>query len=98
MLITNVTVTHWLPIITRCPLSIFPDFVYVEVDYVVGSPANYFPELYNIRKRIRKTIKGKRAYMEDLAAMLANEFPEAVAVKVRLPFNRHFVQVTNKDY
>ena len=89
----HVTISHWFPIITRCPLSIWPDFVYVELDYkILGDP----PELYAVRKTIRQTIQWKKAYMEDLAATLANtkELKNGlVRVRVCLPFYRHVAEI-----
>ncbi len=92
-----VTVTHWLPIPTRCPKSIWPDFLYVEIDYCLLPNDDFFPEIYRIRKTIRKTIQWKKQYMEDLARLLANTkniSQNAIAIRIRLPFNRHVVEIT----
>ena len=93
-----ITITHWFPIITRCPLSIWPDFVFVEVDYILTPMDDFFPEIYHIRKTIRKTIQWKKAYMEDLALLLAETKElgnRATAIRVRFPFNRHIVEITS---
>lgn len=88
---TKTIYTHWLPIITRCPLSIFPDFIYVELVCT-----DFFMDLYTVRKTIRKTIGFKKMFMEDIAALLAKEFPQADVVRVRLMFNRHIVEERNQ--
>jgi hypothetical protein len=73
---------------TFCPVNRLPDFVYVTVTF-----ENHFEELYAIRKRIRKTISGQTAFMEDLANKLSLEFPEAVEVELALITRRHVVTI-----
>ena len=87
----SVTIRHWLPIVTVCPVNHLPDLVYASVTFD-GHGLN---ELYAVRKRIRKTISWRKAYMEDLAAALAIEFPDAAEISVRLAFNRHVVKLEN---
>ena len=82
-------ITHWLPIVTFCPENSLPDFVFVELH------TTKFIELYSARKKIRKAIAGKKMYMEDLATVVAEEFPQAEQVVVRLMFNKHRVEVYN---
>lgn len=81
-------ITTWLPIITFCPLSIFPDFIFVELTF-----ENEFSELYATRKRIRKAIQFKRAFMEDLLKELEKEFPNAKEISIRLMFNKHWTSI-----
>lgn len=83
--ILNIEVTHWLPILTYCPENNFPDFVYVKVRFT------QFIELYAVRKKIRQLISGKTLYMETIANIIADEFPNARTVTVRLAFNKHVV-------
>lgn len=86
---TRVKLSHWLPIITRCPLSIIPDFVYVELHI-----EDNFVELYDARKKLRKLLSWRCSYMEDLAARVLDAFPGVNGVTVRLMFNIHSVTVT----
>lgn len=81
-------VSHWLPVVTRCPLSILPDLVYVRVTF------EGFAEIYSVRRRIFKELWWRRAYMEDLAQTLIEHMPSAKQVEVRLLFNRHQAIVT----
>lgn len=81
-------ITHWLPIVSFCPENGFPDLIYVEVKF------DSFVELYAVRKRIKKLCSGKKLYMEAIAAEVAEEFPMATMVRVRLMFNKHVVEVT----
>lgn len=81
---TVTKITHWLPIITFCPLSIFPDFIFVTLLF-----ENEFVELYGARKRIRKAIQFKRDFMENLLENLKKEFPNAKEISIRLAFNKH---------
>lgn len=85
----TVTIRHWFPILTYCPVNGFPDFVYVSVVF-----KNELVELYEARRTIRKILSGQKMFMEDLATLVICYFPNAVAVNVRLAFNRHHVQVT----
>lgn len=79
-------VSHWLPIVTRCPLARLPDFVYVYV-YFTGA----FAEMKEVRQKVRKEISWRKGFMETLAIRLLEKFPTAEAVEVRLLFGRHKV-------
>lgn len=83
---------HWLPIVTFCPVNSLPDLIYVTVEL----SNDKIVDLYKVRKTIRKAVSFKKMYMEDVAARILEEFPEAI-VTVRLAFNRHVVQVYNTD-
>lgn len=83
---SRVEITHWLPIITRCPLARLPDVIYATV--IVE---DHFVELFAARKRIRRTLTGKRKFMELLAQDLLEEFPESSEVRISLLFGRHKV-------
>ena len=85
---STVTITHWLPILTFCPVNKLPDFIFVEVTFV-----DTFAELYGVRSKIRKLVSKKLMFMEDIAKMVFDEFPEANTVKVRLMFNKHIVEI-----
>jgi hypothetical protein len=85
----KVFIRHWLPIITRCPISIFPDLIYVTIEF-----ENNFQELYEVRRKIRKCISGQKAFMEDLAEYIFMQFPTCKSVTLRLLFNRHVVSIT----
>ena len=74
---------------TFCPVNHLPDLVYASVTFE-GDEVN---ELYAVRKRIRKLLSGRKVFMESLADDLANEFPTATTVSVRLMFDRHVVHV-----
>jgi hypothetical protein len=78
-------ISHWLPIITFCPVNRLPDFIYITVSF------DSFQELYAIRKRIRKAASWKLRFMEDIAVDLTLEFPTATEVEVRLLTGRHVV-------
>lgn len=82
----RVSISHWLPVITFCPVNRLPDFLYITVTF-----ENEFQELYAIRKRIRKVASWKLKFMEDIAADLRKEFPSAVNIKVQLIFGRHVI-------
>lgn len=79
-------ITHWLPIVTFCPVNKLPDLIYVTVTH-----DNEFVELYGARKRIRRAAAWKLAYMEDIAKDVLQEFPLATEVRVDLLFKRHTV-------
>lgn len=81
-------ITHWFPIITFCPLSIFPDFIFVTVKF-----ENEFVELYQARKKMRKKIQFKRDFMENLLKEVAEEFPNAKEISIRLAFNKHETKI-----
>lgn len=82
-----VTIRHWLPIVTFCPVNKLPDLVYISVTFE-GDEIN---ELYAVRREVRRLIGGKRLYMEDIAELVLMEFPNASEVRVALAFNRHIV-------
>jgi hypothetical protein len=86
-----VTIRHWLPIMTFCPVNHLPDLVYCSVTF----NDNEVHELYEVRRRIRRLISGRKEFMETLADDLAKAFPHALCVSVRLMFNRHEIVVTN---
>ena len=85
-IIVHSRIGTWFPIITRCPLSVLPDFVKVEL-HCTG-----FVELYEARKKLRKLLTGKKMFMEDLAKLVLETFPEPVsACTVRLMWGPHIV-------
>ena len=86
---TNICIRHWLPIVTRCPLSIFPDLVYVTVEF-----ENNFQELYDVRREVRKCISWRKKFMEHLALDIFIKFPTCKSVALRLLFSRHVVLIT----
>lgn len=85
----HVVIRHWLPIITFCPVNRLPDLLYVSL-YFYGSN---IPELYQVRKQVRKLLSMKKLFMEDAAALVADNFPSVSMVEVALAFNRHVVSV-----
>lgn len=87
-----VTIRHWLPIMTFCPVNHLPDFVYCSVTFE-GDAVN---ELYAVRKRMRQVVSGQKAFMETLARDLARAFPTASIATVTLMFNRHEVTIINE--
>lgn len=84
-----VTIRHWFPIITACPVNHLPDFVYASVTF----EGDDLHELYAVRRRMRKVLSWRKVFMETLAADLANEFPDATKVSITLAFNRHVVTI-----
>ena len=80
-----VSVGHWLPIVTFCPVNNLPDLIYVRVEF------GTFAELYAVRRKVRKLVAWRRMYMEQVAAAVLDEFPTATRVTVALLFNRHIV-------
>lgn len=84
-------IRHWVPIVTFCPVNGLPDFVYVTVEF------ESFMELYSVRRLIRKTINGKKMFMEDCAGEVLKQFPSAKSVTVTLMFNRHVVTLKRED-
>lgn len=83
-------ITHWLPIITFCPVNRLPDPLFVSVTF-----DDQFVELYAVRKRIRELLMWKLVFMEDAAELIRKEYPTAKAVRVQLWFNKHTVELTN---
>jgi len=85
-------ISHWLPVVTICPVNKLPDFLYVTV-VVEGQ----FVELFEARRRIRKAVPFlSRTFMEDVASTVLGAFPEATEVHVTLLFNRH-VCIATRD-
>ena len=82
---TITIVRHWLPIVTRCPLSPWPDLIYISVEFPVGM----FAELYEVRKTFKKEAWGKTKFMEIIASDILDANPTAAKVTVSLLFNRH---------
>lgn len=84
---TRVTITHWLPAVTFCPVNNLPDLLYVEVEFDGAT----FVELYGARKKIKSLIQWKKCFMEEVAGIVHAAFPDALKVTVRLAFNKHIV-------
>lgn len=87
-----VTVRHWLPILTFCPVNNLPDLVYVSVSF-----NNEFKELYEVRQKVREIIGFRKEFMETLAIDIMEEFPTATKVELRLLFDRHHITITRID-
>ena len=87
-----ITITHWFPIITFCPVNKLPDLIFIDVVF-----AGEFVELYQVRKRIRKLLQFKEIFMEDAANEVAKEFPDCYSVSVKLIFNKHQVNLLNVE-
>lgn len=85
----QLTVSHWLPIITFCPVNKLPDVIYVYVTF------DSFSELYEVRRKIRKLVNFKKMFMEDVAHFLLHGIPGAVSVEVRLVTGRHVVKLSS---
>lgn len=85
-MVQRIRISHWLPIITICPVNNLPDLIYVTVTF-----EDQFVELYNARKRIKAVTNYKRAYMEDIASSVLKAFPLACEVEVKLLTGRHVV-------
>lgn len=83
-----VEISHWLPIITFCPVNNLPDLLYVTVTF------DHFKELYEVRRRIRQLIAFRKMYMEDVAESVFKLFNECVSVQVRLVGSKHIVHIT----
>ena len=52
----NNWISHWLPIITICPVNKLPDFIYVTIEF-----EDTFEELYQVRKTLFKHLWWKEA-------------------------------------
>jgi hypothetical protein len=87
---TYTKVTHWLPIVTFCPVNNLPDLIYIQCTF----PG--FEELYAVRKKIRKIIQWRKLYMETVCEEIQKAFPHAIAVEVSLLFGRHTVLFTEE--
>lgn len=86
------TISHWLPIVTYCPVNGFPDLIYVYITFDI----NDFHELYQTRKDIRNAVKGKKLFMEDIAKFLQELYVSALVIEVRLMTGRHSVTLHSK--
>lgn len=82
-------IRHWMPIITFCPVNNLPDPLYISIEF------DSFVELYGVRKRVRELVSLKNMFMEDVAKLVAAEYPQAVSVTVTLLFSRHVVKLYN---
>ena len=86
--VCRTVVTHWLPIVTRCPLSVFPDLIFIRVHF------SGFQELYTVRKFLRKRFSFRKMFMEDIASEVLNCFTGSCRkVEVRLMFKKHVVTI-----
>lgn len=84
----HITIRHWLPILTFCPINGFPDLIYISAEF------DSFVELYFTRKIFRQAIRfNRKLYMEDVAKRVLDALPHAKTVEVRLAFNRHIVRI-----
>lgn len=83
--LATTTIRHWLPLVTFCPVNNLPDLIYVSIEF------DYFVELYAVRKQIRRMFMWKKMFMEDVAKIVVEQFPDALRVEVRLAFDRHAV-------
>lgn len=90
---SSVVIRHWLPIVTFCPVNKLPDLLYVSLEF----RGDALVELYQVRRTVRKLASWKLAFMEDIARMIQQAYPEAYRVQVRLAFSRHVVSLTNND-
>lgn len=90
-MVTRITIRHWLPIITFCPVNNLPDLLYVTVEFELYG--DDFVELYAVRKRIRKELSGRTIFMEQAAQLIAAAFPQSCSVTVRLACSRHVVSI-----
>ncbi len=89
----RVAISHWLPVISFCPVNKLPDLLYITVEF----EGSEFHELYSVRKRIRKISAWRRCFMEDIAVDLFNEFPDAVKVQVKLITGRHIITMKREN-
>jgi hypothetical protein len=87
MPLLSVTITHWFPIITFCPISGLPDLLYVKAKF------DQFKELYGVRRKIKAKLRFRVIFMEDAAMEIKTLFPEASEVEVRLMFSKHIVKI-----
>jgi hypothetical protein len=88
----DLTIGHWLPIVTFCPVNGLPDLIYVYVRFEV------FKELYSVRKRIYQLLYWRTMYMEEIGETLLNEFQDASSVKVKLLTGRHIVTIRRNKH
>lgn len=78
-------ISHWLPIVTFCPVNKLPDLIYVTATF------DGFAELYAVRRKIRLVASWKLEFMETIAQMVLDALPTATEVEVRLVTGRHVV-------
>ena len=85
-----VSISHWLPIVTFCPVNKLPDVIYITV-YL-----DSFAELYEVRRRIRRFAMWKIVFMEELAEGLFCELYDldVNSVEVKLFTGRHIVRIS----
>jgi NADPH-dependent 7-cyano-7-deazaguanine reductase QueF len=84
-------ISHWLPIVTRCPVNGLPDALYVYVTFTD------FVELYAARKALFGGLQGRKVFMEDVAKEVferAKKLGSVVSVRVTLLTGRHEVVVS----
>ena len=82
-----VKLSHWLPIITICPVTKLPDLLYISLTF-----KEEFVELYQFRKQL-KIFNFTETYMELVANDLERMFPNAVEIEVKLLTGRHIVRL-----
>ena len=85
------TITHWLPIVTFCPVNNLPDLIYVSITF------EDFQELYEVRRKIKRAAQFKKMFMEDICTMVYDMYPTALEVQVRLVFSKHTVNEVRND-
>ena len=90
MAIRKVSIRHWLPIVTFCPVNNLPDLIYIEVEF----RGDQFAELYTVRKKVRQIASMKKKFMEDICDEVFMAFPECSSVTVTLALGRHVVTRT----
>lgn len=82
---STVTISHWLPVVTFCPVNNLPDLIHVYVTH----PAKDFHELYAVRREIKRLFNLRRMFMEDVAKEALQHFDFATKVEVVLMTGRH---------
>ncbi len=88
-MVPHIKITHWFPIVTFCPVNGLPDLIYIVLEFQDGK----FHELYQIRKKIRRLVQWRKMFMEDVCALVASEFPEALTIQTALLFGKHVVSI-----
>lgn len=84
----EITISHWFPIVTFCPVNRMPDLIFISVTF------RDFKELYAVRKLLRR-FWFKTLFMEEVAYGVLKVIPDASRVRVHLMFNRHCVEVSS---
>ena len=84
-MVSIISISHWFPIITICPVTKLPDFLYATITF----EDDKFHELYEIRKRIKKVSMWRYCFMEDVAKSLLHEFSDAAEIRITLLTGRH---------